>query len=278
MDDDLFISRCSLTDRLGRPDAPWILDVRRDARFAAGEYRVATALRTLPGEAGGRDVVVYCVHGHEVSREAARRLRQAGQRAWVLEGGIEGGEPGVDDADFIARVRAEPLPLVRQRRDLGVSGETPSQWITRERPRIDRIACPWLVRRFIDPLAAFHFSPATEVLARAAERHAIAFDIPAAPITHVGDHCSFDALLDAFDLHLPALDRLARIVRGADTDRLSLDPACAGLLATSLGLARLHAGDDHALLAAGMVVYDALHAWCAAEEQRVNETHDWRPA
>jgi hypothetical protein len=107
---------------------------------------------------------------------------------------------------------------------------------------------------------------------------AVAFDIPGAPITHVGERCSFDALLDAFELHLPALDRLATIVRGADTDRLDLDPACAGLLATSLGLARLHDGNDHALLAAGLVVYDALHAWCVAEEQRSNEAHSWRPA
>ena len=159
-----------------------------------------------------------------------------------------------------------------------MSGEAPSQWITRERPRIDRIACPWLVRRFIDPRAVFHFAPTAEVLARARAMGAVAFDIPGAPITHVGERCSFDALIDAFELRLPALDRLATIVRGADTDRLDLDPACAGLLATSLGLARLHDGDDHALLAAGLVVYDALYAWCVAEELRSNETHSWRSA
>lgn len=278
MDDDLFISRQALADRLGRPDAPFILDARREARFSPSEHRVASAVRVLPSGDTARDVVVYCVHGHEVSQQAVRDLRAAGRRAWVLEGGIEGGEPGVDDAAFIERVRAEPLPLVRQRRDLGVSGETPSQWITRERPRIDRIACPWLVRRFIDPRAVFHFAPTAEVLARARAMGAVAFDIPGAPITHVGERCSFDALIDAFELRLPALDRLATIVRGADTDRLDLDPACAGLLATSLGLARLHDGDDHALLAAGLVVYDALYAWCVAEERRSNESHSWRPA
>lgn len=278
MDDDLFISRRALADRLGRPDAPFILDVRREPVFEASAWRLASALRRLPPDAPLREVVVYCGHGHELSQQAARQLRSAGRRAWVLEGGIEGAEPGVDDAAFIERVRAEPLPLVRQRRELGVSGEAPSRWITREHPRIDRIACPWLVRRFIDPLAEFHFAPTAEVLSRAAALKAVAFDIPGAPITHQGEACSFDALIEAFGLRLPALDRLATIVRGADTDRLALDPACAGLLAVSLGLARLHADDDHALLAAGQPVYDALYAWCAAELYRANETHSWRPA
>ena len=278
MDEPLFISRRALAQRLGRPDAPLVIDVRREARFAAADHRVVGALRAEPPGAADQDLVVYCVFGHEVSQQAARELRAAGRRAWALEGGIEGGEPGVDDAAFIERVRAEPLPLVRQRRDLGVGGESPSHWITRERPRIDRIACPWLVRRFIDPQAVFDFAPTSEVLARAASLGAVAFDIPGAPITHVGERCSFDALIDAFELRLPALDRLATIVRGADTDRLALDPACAGLLATSLGLARLHDGDDHALLAAGMVVYDALYDWCVADVQRSNETHSWRPA
>lgn len=278
MDDDLFISRTALAARLGHAGAPWILDVRRSERFDASTHRVAGSLRTLPPDDADRDVIVYCVHGHEVSQRAARELRAAGRRAWALEGGIDGGEPGVDGCDFIGRVRAEPLPLLRQRRDLGVSGETPSRWITRERPRIDRIACPWLVRRFIDPLAEFHFAPTAEVLARAKALGAVAFDIPGAPITHVGERCSFDALIEAFGLQLPALDRLATIVRGADTDRLDLDPVSAGLLAVSLGLARLHDGDDHALLAAGLPVYDALYAWCAAEQRRDNETHTWRPA
>lgn len=278
MDDDLFISRRALTDRLGRPDAPLILDVRREARFAVADHRVATALRAMPPAATTRDVVVYCVHGHELSREAALGWRAAGRRVWALEGGIEGGEPGVDDAAFVERVRAEPLPLVRQRPDLGVNGTSPSHWITRERPRIDRIACPWLVRRFIDPLAVFHFVPASEVLSRAAGLGAVAFDLPGAPITHVGERCSFDALIDAFGLASPGLDRLATIVRGADTDHLRLDAVCAGLLATSLGLARLHRDDDHALLAAGMPVYDALYAWCVAELEHHNETHQWSPA
>ena len=123
-----------------------------------------------------------------------------------------------------------------------------------------------------------HSLPFEGMMIGGAALGAIAFDIPGAPITHVGERCSFDALIDAFGVTSPALDRLATIVRGADTDRLALDPACAGLLATSLGLARLHDGDDHALLAAGMPVYDALYAWCVAEVQRRNETHQWSPA
>lgn len=278
MDDTLFISRRALTDRLGRPDAPLVLDVRKDARFMACSHRVASAVRAMPPDASGRDLVVYCVYGHEVGQQAALEWRAAGWRAWALEGGIEGGEPGVDDDAFVQRVRSDPLPLVRQRPDLGVRGETPSHWITRERPRIDRIACPWLVRRFIDPGAVFHFAPTEQVLARAESQGAVAFDIPGAPITHVGEHCSFDALIEAFDLRWPALDRLATIVRGADTDRTGLDPVCAGLLATSLGLAHLNPHNDHALLAAGMVVYDALFAWCSAELRQGQQTHRWSAA
>lgn len=277
MDDDLFISRTALATRLGHAGAPLILDVRRPERFDASTHRVAGALRALPPDEAGREVVVYCVHGHGLSQQVARDLRAAGRRAWALEGGIDGGEPGVDDPAFVGRVRAEPLPLVRQRRDLGVSGERPSRWITRERPRIDRLACPWLVSRFIDPRAECHFVPADEVLARAHALGAVAFDLPGAPITHEGERCSFDALIDAFGLQWPGLDRLALLVRGADTDRLDLHPACAGLLAVSLGLARLHGGDDQALLAAGLPVYDALYAWCAAECSRTNETHRWSP-
>ena len=122
MDDDLFISRTALAARLGQADAPLILDVRRPERFFASAHRVAGALRALPPADNGRDVVVYCVYGHEVSQAAARELRAAGRRAWALEGGIEGGEPGVDDPAFIQRVRSEPLRLERQPRNEDPSG------------------------------------------------------------------------------------------------------------------------------------------------------------
>ena len=138
------------------------------------------------------------------------------------------------------------------------------KWITRERPKIDRIACPWLVARFIDREPEFLYVAAAEVLPVAQATGAIPYDIPGVELTHVGELCSFDAFLAKHGLTDPALVRLATIVRGADTDRLELAPQSAGLLAISLGLSRCHA-DDHAMLAHGMVLYDALYAWCQTE-------------
>jgi hypothetical protein len=156
-------------------------------------------------------------------------------------------------------------------------GQNPSRWITRARPKIDRIACPWLIRRFIDPRAEFFYVPTDQVFTEAKRLHAVAYDIPGAPVSHEGDLCSFDALLQGFDLHDPALDILARIVRGADTDRLDLAAQSAGLLALSLGLSRLHATNDHAMLAAAMPLYDALYAWCSDKACAQDETHNWKP-
>ena len=160
----------------------------------------------------------------------------------------------------------------RLRPDLGVTGDRPSRWITRERPKIDRIACPWLVLRFIDPDAEFFYVPVEKVFAEAERLDAVPYDIPGALISHEWEHCSFDAMLKAFDLQDPALQQLALIVRGADTTRLRLAPQCAGLLAISLGLSALHADEDHAMLQAGLAVYDALYAWCRTAQ---DETHGW---
>lgn len=151
------------------------------------------------------------------------------------------------------------------------------KWVTRERPKIDRIACPWLVLRFIDAQARFVYVPTPQVLAEAERLQAVAYDIPGAPISHDGPLCSFDTLLHAFDLHLPALDLLATIVRGADTDQLDLAAQSAGLLAMSLGMSRLHASDDHAMLAAMLPVYDALYAWCGDRIAATDERHNWKP-
>ena len=147
------------------------------------------------------------------------------------------------------------------------------KWVTRERPKIDRIACPWLIARFIDPQAEFLYVPPGEVLAVAEETGAIPYDVPGVELSHVGELCSFDAFLAKYGLRDPALDQLAVIVRGADTARLDLAPQAAGLLAISLGLSHNFA-DDQAMLAQGLVVYDALHAWCRSCR---DETHDWRP-
>jgi hypothetical protein len=135
------------------------------------------------------------------------------------------------------------------------------KWVTRERPKIDRIACPWLVARFIDSAAEFLYVPAAEVLKVASETGAIPYDIPGVELTHDGELCSFDAFLKKYQLTDQALLHLAVIVRGADTDRFDLAPQCAGLVAVSFGLSRQFQ-DDHECLARGMVVYDALYAWC----------------
>ena len=151
----------------------------------------------------------------------------------------------------------------------------PTAWVTRERPKIDRIACPWLIRRFVDPDARILFVPTAEVFEVAEAEGAIAFDIPGAPFSHAGDDCSFDAFLAAFGLAEEAgLKRLAPIVRGADTDRHDLAPEAAGLHAISLGLARL-IEDDAELLARGMLVYDALYRWAT---EAGGERHAWQSA
>ncbi len=147
------------------------------------------------------------------------------------------------------------------------------QWITRERPKIDRIACPWLIARFIDTEAEFLYVPAQEVLEVAAATGAIPYDIPDVELSHVGELCSFDAFLKKYALDTPALQQLAAIVRGADTSNLALTPQSAGLYAISLGLSHNFA-DDHALLQQGMVMYDALYAWC---EHCQSESHNWPP-
>jgi hypothetical protein len=147
------------------------------------------------------------------------------------------------------------------------------KWVTRERPKIDRIACPWLILRFIDPDAEFLYVPATDVLAVATREGATPYDIPDVEFSHVGELCSFDAFLGKYDLDDPALRQLAVIVRGADTSRLDLAPQSAGLFAISLGLSACHA-DDHEMLKHGLVLYDALYAWCRSCQ---GETHGWPP-
>ena len=259
------LSAQSLYAQLGTATWPLLIDVRRHARYAADDVLIAGALRRDPETIDAwmrevppnRPVVVYCVHGHEVSQNAAAALRAAGRNAAYLEGGI-------------AEWRERGLPARRR------SAPNTGKWIARARPKIDRIACPWLVRRFVDPLAAFLYVPAETVFDVAAKTDAIAYDIPGAePFSHDGDLCSFDAFTSAFGLNDAALGRLATIVRGADTGRLDLAPQASGLLAISLGLSAVHAEDDHAMLEAAMPVYDALYAWCRSLQ---HETHNWKPA
>ena len=249
----------ALYSRLGSAAAPVVVDVRRSAAFDADDAMILDAVRRQPGEVekwrrglpSGRPVVAYCAHGREVSQTVAAALRAAGTEAFYLEGGIAGW----------AALR---LP---RRRKLGLKSD---KWVTRERPKIDRIACPWLIRRFIDPEAEFLYVSTERVFAVAAETGAVPYDIPGAePFSHDGEMCSFDAFLEVYGIGDPALDALAAIVRGADTARLDLTPQSAGLLAVSLGLSALYA-DDHRMLEHGMTVYDALYAWCRAEAQGGN--------
>lgn len=265
------VSPMSLRESLGSAASPLLVDVRRppafaqDDRLAAGAtwrdpFAVESWQAYLPRH---RDVVVYCVHGHEVSHNACSALRALGVRASYLEGGI-------------AAWREAGLPTVRKVAEPAIPSEPgrPSRWITRERPKVDRIACPWLIRRFIDPFAQFDYVPPDAVLTQARERAATPYDVPGVRFTHRGERCSFDALIGDFGLEDPALARLAAIVRGADTARPGLAPQSAGLVAISLGLSATIA-DDHRMLEHGLVLYDALHAWCRQEEAGRAERHAW---
>ena len=147
------------------------------------------------------------------------------------------------------------------------------KWITRERPKIDRVACPWLIARFIDTQPEFLFVPADRVHSQAAATGAIPYDVSGVELTHDGPLCSFDAILKKYELIDPCLLDLAVIVRGADTDRLDLAPQCAGLLAISLGLSHNYK-DDHEQLKQGFVMYDALYTWLKHTRE---EKHDWNP-
>jgi rhodanese-related sulfurtransferase len=257
------ISPQDLYGAIGTAAAPVVIDVRRSAAFAADNRMIVGAIRRNPDEIqnwredlpSDRGVVVYCVHGHEASQEAASTLQRAGVDTRYLEHGISGW----------AELR---LPM-RSKRDT-----EPRSWVTRERPKIDRIACPWLIRRFIDPAAEFLFVPTERVFAVAAETDATAYDIPGAePFSHDGELCSFDAFLKVYGIEERALDALALIVRGADTARLELAPQSPGLLALSLGLSA-NFPNDHEMLEHGMVMYDALYAWCRSLQ---GETHNWTP-
>ncbi|QPC88431.1 sulfurtransferase [Mesorhizobium sp. NBSH29] len=255
-----------LISLVGTDRCPMIVDVRRSAVFQVASTRIAGAVwRNHMDPQDGLmhlyprgPLVVYCVHGHNVSEIAAAKLAAAGVEAAVLEGGIE------------AWIAAGGPVVSRAARDVEPGLPVPSLWVTRERPKIDRIACPWLVRRFFDPFAIFHFVDAVWVKDVAAEMGAIPFDIDDVHYSHQGEQCTFDTMLSEFGLIDPALLRIAQIVRAADTARLDLAPQAAGLLALSLGLSATE-GDDLKQLDKGMVIYDALYGWC---RHGVGETHN----
>ena len=260
------ISAAELVRTLGSARHPLVIDVRREAAFAGSPHLVCGSIHRNPEKIAnwsaemppGKSIVVACVHGHEVSQNAAADLRAAGLDARPLSGGVEGWiEAGYP------HLRKTPT----------YDGTCKTAWITRARPKIDRIACPWLIRRFIDPLAIFHYVPSDQVLAEAGARTALPFDIPGVTFSHRGETCTFDAMLGDFGLRDDALAEMARIIRGADTSRLDLTEQSPGLYAISLGLGDL-IEDDHALLEAGMPIYDALYRW---QRDLTRESHSWPP-
>lgn len=256
------ISTAELQSAIQSEHPPLVIDVRKPERFREAPDLVRGALRRDPLRAAdwartlppAASAVVYCVHGHEVSQDAAKTLAHAGISTRFLEGGIE--QWRTDGGALAAKPK-------------GAS----TRWVTRERPKIDRIACPWLVARFVDPDAEFLYVPTPDVRRVAEEKAAVPYDVPDVEFTHVGERCSFDAFIAYFRLLDPALDELATIVRGADTGVLDLAPQAPGLAAISLGLSRLFA-DDHEMLRHGMVMYDALYRWCKEGKQ---ELHTWNP-
>lgn len=254
------ITCAQLARLIGTPEAPAVVDVRTEEDFAADPRLIPASLRErhhriadLAPVLAGRAVVVACQRGRKLSEGAAALLRARGIAAESLEGGtlawVEAGLP---------MIPASALPATHL-------------WVTRQRPKIDRIACPWLIRRFIDPAAEFLFVAPPEVIAVGERFAATPFDVEGVPISHRAERCSFDSLLDDFGLHSEALDRLALVVRAADTDRHDLSPQAAGLLAVSVGLSRQYR-DDLAQLEAGMAVYDAFYRWA---RDGYDEGHDW---
>lgn len=259
------ITSSQLARLIGLPNAPAIIDVRTadevsaDPRFLPGTvHRDALNVASWANEFVGRNVVVVCQRGQKLSQGVTAWLLHEGVKAETLEGGREAWR-----ASGGLLVNPDKLP--------GRDDKGRTIWVTRARPKVDRIACPWLIRRFIDPKAVFLFVSATEVTAVAERFSATPFDIDGIFWSHRGEKCTFDTMIEEFGLTSPPLDRLATIVRAADTARLDLAPQAAGFLAASLGLSRMFR-DDLEQLEAGLLLYDAFYRWC---RDATAETHNW---
>ncbi len=252
---------------IGSDHAPLVLDVRREAIFnaassvlPAARRAIHTAITAQTLGPAPRGVVVYCVHGHNVSQLAAASLRAEGVNAAQLEGGIEAW-------------MAAGHPVIARAPDAEARYGNGTTWVTRRRPKIDRVACPWFIRRFVDGRARFLFVEKDQVIPVAEETGGIAFDVEGAPITHEGSHCAFDTLLDRYGVSDKALRQLADIVRGADTDVLNATREAGGLLSISLGLSALES-DDRTMLERGFHLYDGLYAYLRFA---AGEPHNWPP-
>jgi len=259
------ISPEKLMKLVGTPHAPVIIDVRNQEDFDAdprlipgAQRRPHTDVSAWSAALAGKAVAILCHHGAKLSQGAAAWARHAGADAISLDGGFEAWKEA-------------KLPLIPAGKLPPRDGMGRTLWVTRARPKIDRIACPWLIRRFVDPEAIFLFVAPAEVEGVASRFGATPFDIENTFWSHRGETCTFDTMVEELDLKTEPLLRLARIVRGADTARLDLEPEAGGLLAASLGLSRMYA-DDLVQLDAGMLLYDAFYRWC---RDATDETHNW---
>jgi rhodanese-related sulfurtransferase len=261
------IAADKLTRLIGTPGCPLLVDIRSEADLAADPRlvpgslpRPAPVAQWVPALAG-RSAILLCADGGAASQGAAAWLRAHDIPAEILEGGF-------------AAWAAAGLPLVPIDRLPSRDAEGRTVWVTRARPKVDRIACPWLIRRFVDPTALFLFVPVGDVAGVAERYDAAPFDVDADDVlwSHRGEQCTFDVMVDELGLSgIEALAHLAVIVRGADTARPEIVPEAAGLLAASLGLSRIFA-DDLEQLDAGMLLYDAFYRWCRDAR---GETHNW---
>ena len=262
------ISIDKLARLIGTPHCPILLDVRTEEDFSADPKLIPGSMRrphaSAPDwgqELDGHPAIVICQKGAKLSQGVAAWLRHAGTPADGLESGFEGW-------------RKAGLPLVPTGKMPALDAQGRTVWVTRARPKVDRIACPWLIRRFVDPRAVFLFVAPSEVDGVAERFAAMPFDVEGVHWSHRGDACTFDVMVEEFGLATAPLNRLAAIVRGADTGRFEAAPQAAGLLAASLGLSRMYS-DDLAQLKAGMTLYDAFYRWC---RDATEETHTWHSA
>lgn len=258
------ISVDKLSRLIGTVACPVLIDIREDRGtelVPASQLFSAAAVASWSSGLAGRSVVVIDENGASAAPGLAAWLRSEAVDSEVLEGGF-------------AAWRDAGLPLLSTAHLPARDAQGRTLWVTRARPKVDRIACPWLIRRFVDPQARFLFVPPADVLETARRFNAAPFDVAHDDVfwSHRGERCTFDLMVETFGLSaFPALDHLATIVRGADTARPDIVPEAAGLLAISLGLSRVHA-DDLEQLEAGMPIYDALYRWCRDAR---SETHDW---
>ena len=259
------ITTPQLSRLVGLPDTPLLVDVRTEEDFTTdrrvipgSRRRDFSTVATWAHEYAGRDVVVSCARGGKLSQGAAAWLRTAGARAESLEGGFNAW-------------REAGQPLLEFDRVPPIGADDRTVWVTRARPKVDRIACPWLIRRFVDPGARFLFVTPADVAGVAERFHATPFDVEGVYWSHRGDGCTFDTMVEEFGLRSDALDRLSVIIRGADTARTELAPQAAGVLAALLGFSRMYR-DDLEQLEAALPFLDALYRW---SRDAVEETHNW---